>query len=68
MTQYAPRTKVFITLGVAWERTGTSSFVRSVSHQILVASKQTLFPVWGDKEDRRPRKGIPDEGPDYTLR
>lgn len=32
-------------VGVAWERT--------------LPSKQTLFPVWGDKEERKPRAGIP---------
>lgn len=44
-------------VGVAWERT--------------LPSKQTLFPVWGDKEERKPRAGIPPpevQSSVYTLR
>jgi hypothetical protein len=39
------KTKIIITLGVDWGST--------------VVPKQTLFPVWGDNVDRRPRKGSP---------
>jgi len=49
--------KFVATVGVAWERT--------------LPSKQTLFPVWGDKEDRKPRAGIPPpeiQSSGYTLR
>ena len=35
---------------------------------VIVASKQTLFPVWGEREDRKPRKGVPEDDNEYTLR
>src|SRR5689334_3516731 len=46
--------KVLCTLSVAWDKT--------------LQSKQTLFPVWGDKEDRKPRKGAPEPDQECTLR
>jgi hypothetical protein len=53
---YVNKFKVLATLGVAWDR--------------IIPAKQTLFPVWGDKEDKKPRKGIPEESnnSDNTLR
>ena len=32
-------------VGIAWERT--------------LPSKQTLFPIWGEKEERKPKPGVP---------
>jgi hypothetical protein len=54
VNNYMSKLKVLCTLSVAWERT--------------ITNKQTLFPVWGDREDRKPRKGVPSENVDYTLR
>jgi hypothetical protein len=44
--------KVIISFDIAWDK--------------LVEAKQTLFPVWGDGEERKPRKGKPMNS--YTLR
>lgn len=44
--------KVIISFDIAWDK--------------LVEAKQTLFPVWGEGEDRKPKKGKPMMA--YTLR
>eukprot|EP01116_Phalansterium_solitarium_P002000 TRINITY_DN1185_c0_g1_i2.p1 TRINITY_DN1185_c0_g1~~TRINITY_DN1185_c0_g1_i2.p1 ORF type:complete len:323 (+),score=47.62 TRINITY_DN1185_c0_g1_i2:119-1087(+) len=46
--------KFNVAFGVAWDRSVT-------------AKSQTLFPVWGDKDNQRATKGVP-EVADYTLR